>query len=325
MLFWKSALQNLIKNGFLDMAGLKTWISASRLRTLPLSISGAVVGSSYAYFSGSFDSSIFILIILTTLSFQVLSNLANDYGDGVKGTDNKYRIGPERALQSGAVTPKQMRFAVILNAFISASLSIALIWVSFGLEQLFTSLIFVFLGALSIYAAISYTVGNSAYGYRALGDLMVFLFFGLLSVFGTFFLFSKQIDFRLLFPASAVGLLSAAVLNLNNMRDLESDKKSNKNTLAGYMGRKNAKVYHFLLILIAIVLMIVFQTVMSFSNIMIFSWIAFIPLLLHLKIVYSIINPERFDPHLKLVALSTFAMSLLFASVLVIEQLHHSL
>ena len=120
MRFWKSGLPILIKNGFLKMATLKTWISASRLRTLPLSISGAVVGSSYAYFSGSFDSSIFILIILTTLSFQVLSNLANDYGDGVKGTDNKYRIGPERALQSGAVTPKQMRFAVILNAFISS-------------------------------------------------------------------------------------------------------------------------------------------------------------------------------------------------------------
>ncbi len=109
------------------------------------------------------------------------------------------------------------------------------------------------------------------------------------------------------------------------MQDIESDKKSNKNTLAVYMGRKYAKVYHFLLILIAIVLMIVFQTVMSFSNLMIFSWIAFIPLLLHLKIVYSIMNPERFDPHLKLVALSTFAMSLLFASVLVIEQSHHGL
>jgi 1,4-dihydroxy-2-naphthoate octaprenyltransferase len=214
-----------------------------------------------------------------------------------------------------------MRLAVILNTLISIGLATALIWVSFGVTHLITSIIFLILGGLSIWAAISYTVGNAAYGYRALGDLMVFLFFGLLSVFGTFFLFSKQIDIRLLLPASAVGLLSAAVLNLNNMRDLESDKKSNKYTLAGYMGRKNSKIYHFLLILSAIGLMIAFQSIMSFSYLMLFSWVAFAPLLIHLKIVYGIKNPKRFDPHLKLVALSTFAMSLLFASVLVIEQL----
>ena len=180
------------------MATLKTWISASRLRTLPLSISGALFGSSYAYFLGFFDGLIFTLIILTTLSFQILSNLANDYGDGIKGTDNHSRIGPERAIQSGAVTPKQMRLAVILNTLISIGLATALIWVSFGVTHLITSIIFLILGGLSIWAAISYTVGNAAYGYRALGDLMVFLFFGLLSVFGTFFLFSKQIDIRLL-------------------------------------------------------------------------------------------------------------------------------
>ena len=325
MRFWKSGLPILIKNGSPKMATLKTWISASRLRTLPLSISGALVGSSYAYFLGLFDGLIFTLIILTTISFQILSNLANDYGDGIKGTDNQSRIGPERAIQSGVVTPKQMRLAVILNALISTGLAIALIWVSFGFEQLIASTVFVILGGLSIWAAISYTVGDAAYGYRALGDLMVFLFFGLLSVFGTFFLFSKQIDIRLLLPASSVGLLSAAVLNLNNMRDLESDKKSNKYTLAGYMGRKNSKVYHFSLILSAIALMIVFQGIMSFSYLMLFSWVAFAPLLIHLKIVYSIRNPKRFDPHLKLVALSTFAMSLLFASILVIEQLQQLL
>jgi 1,4-dihydroxy-2-naphthoate octaprenyltransferase len=307
------------------MTALKTWISATRLRTLPLSISGALVGSSYAYFLGFFDGFIFILITLTTLSFQILSNLANDYGDGIRGTDNPSRIGPERAIQSGAVSPKQMRLAIILNAFISTGLVIALIWLSFGVEHLVKSIIFLLLGGLSIWAAISYTIGNTAYGYRALGDLMVFLFFGLLSVFGTFFLFSKQIDIRLLLPASAVGFLSTAVLNLNNMRDLKSDKNSQKYTLAGYMGRKNSKVYHFALILSAIILMIVFQLIMSFSNLMLFSWVAFAPLLFHLKIVYGIKNPKRFDPHLKLVALSTFVMSLLFASVLVIEQLRQFL
>ena len=303
------------------MASLKVWISASRIRTLPLSISGALVGSSYAYYLGFFDMVIFTLVLLTTLSFQILSNFANDYGDGIKGTDNYSRIGPLRALQSGAVSPKQMRLAIFVNTIISSTLSVLLIWKAFGIDYLLNSLIFILLGGLSIYAAISYTVGRTAYGYRAMGDLVVFLFFGILSVVGTFFLFAKQIDARLFFPASSVGFLSVAVLNLNNMRDLDSDKKSQKKTLAVYMGRKKSKVYHFLLVLSAITLMVVFQSVMPFSKLMLFSWIAFAPLLFHLKVVYNIKNPKRFDPHLKLVALSTFAMSLLFASVLVIEEL----
>lgn len=304
------------------MARLKTWISAFRLRTLPLSISGAVVGSSYAYFSGFFDILIFIFIILTTLSFQILSNLANDYGDGIKGTDNNSRIGPERALQSGAISPKQMKNAIIINAILSAILALLLTYMAFGVSQLFNSLIFIVLGAISIYAAITYTVGKSAYGYRALGDLMVFLFFGWLSVMGTYFLFAKDLDSMLLIPANAIGCLSAAVLNLNNMRDLETDLKSNKITLAGYLGMKSSKIYHFALILSAIVLMLIFQFSISYSKIMYLSWIAFLPLLFHLKAVFFIKNPKDFDPHLKRVALSTFVLALLFAVALIIENLH---
>lgn len=304
------------------MAQLKTWISAFRLRTLPLSISGAVVGSSYAYFLGFFDILIFVLILLTTLSFQILSNLANDYGDGIKGTDNNSRIGPERAIQSGAISPKQMKNAIIINAILSAILALLLIYVAFGVSQVFSSLIFIVLGALSIYAAITYTVGKSAYGYRALGDLMVFLFFGWLSVMGTYFLFAKVLNLMLLIPASAIGCLSAAVLNLNNMRDLETDLKSNKITLAGYLGKKFSKIYHFVLILSAIVLMLIFQFSISYSKIMYLSWIAFIPLIFHLKVVFFIKNPKDFDPHLKLVALSTFVLAILFATALIIENLH---
>lgn len=304
------------------MAQLKTWISAFRLRTLPLSISGAIVGSSYAYFLGFFDILIFVLIVLTTLSFQILSNLANDYGDGIKGTDNNSRIGPERALQSGAISPKQMKNAIIVNAILSTILALLLIYVAFGVSQLFSSLIFIVLGALSIYAAIAYTVGKSAYGYRALGDLMVFLFFGWLSVMGTYFLFAKDLNSMLLIPASAIGCLSAAVLNLNNMRDLETDLKSNKITLAGYLGKKSSKIYHFALILSAILLMLIFQYSISYSKIMYLSWIAFIPLIFHLKVVFFIKNPKDFDPHLKLVALSTFVLAILFATALIIENLH---
>ena len=245
--------------------------------------------------------------------------MANDYGDGIKGTDNESRIGPKRAIQSGEISAKQMRLAVVLNAIISGILALSLIVLVFGLNQLLNALIFMVLGGLSIYAAISYTVGKSAYGYKALGDLMVYIFFGLLSVFGTFFLFAQHIDFRLLLPASSVGLLSAAVLNLNNMRDLDSDQKSNKNTLAGYLGPKNAKVYHFSLILLAIIMMVIFQHIMSFSKLMFVTWIAFVPLLFHLKSIYYITNPKAYDPHLKLVALSTFVLSLLFATALIIE------
>ena len=301
------------------MAYLKSWISAFRLRTLPLSISGTIVGSGYAYFLGYFDWLIFSLLILTTLSFQILSNLANDYGDGVKGTDNDSRLGPKRAIQSGTISPKQMRRAVVLNTLISAFLSITLIWVSLGKHQLLTAIIFLILGGLSIYAAITYTVGKSAYGYRALGDIMVFLFFGLVSVFGTFFLFAKHIDFRLIFPASTIGLLSAAVLNLNNMRDLNSDLKSKKFTLAGLLGIRQAKLYHCFIILLALLSMIVFQIILMFSKLILISWVAFVPLLFHLRAVNKIKNPKHFDPHLKLVALSTFVLSLLFSAALIIE------
>ena len=302
------------------MANLKAWISAARLRTLPLSISGALVGSAYAFHLGFFNTLIFSLIILTTLSFQILSNFANDYGDGIKGTDNESRIGPKRALQSGAISPSQMRTAVAINALISAILSIALILVVFGLKQLFTAAVFVCLGGLSIYAAITYTVGKSAYGYNALGDLMVFLFFGFLSVLGTFFLFTKQIEPWLFLPASSVGLLSAAVLNLNNMRDLESDRKSKKNTLAGYFGPNYSKVYHFSIVLLAIIFMLVFVLVMPFSYTVFFSCLAFIPMLFHLKSVYYISNPKEYDPHLKTVALSTFTLALLFALGIIFGQ-----
>ena len=302
------------------MANLKAWISAARLRTLPLSISGALVGSAYAFHLGFFNTPTFSLIILTTLSFQILSNFANDYGDGIKGTDNESRIGPKRALQSGAISPSQMRTAVAINALISAILSITLILVVFGLKQLFTAAVFVCLGGLSIYAAITYTVGKSAYGYNALGDLMVFLFFGFLSVLGTFFLFTKHIDPWLFLPASSIGLLSAAVLNLNNMRDLESDRKSKKNTLAGYFGPNYSKVYHFSIVLLAIIFMLVFVLVMSFSYTVFFSCLAFIPLLFHLKSVYYISNPKEYDPHLKTVALSTFTLALLFALGIIFGQ-----
>jgi 1,4-dihydroxy-2-naphthoate octaprenyltransferase len=294
------------------MKKLGIWISACRLRTLPLSISGAIVGSGIAYSRGFFDGYVFAFTILTTLSFQILSNLANDYGDGVKGTDNENRIGPERALQSGDISPKQMRNAIIFNVMISLFLAGGLIYIAFGSEQFVTSLVFMLLGLLAIIASIKYTVGTSAYGYKALGDVMVFLFFGWLSVLGTYFLYSKQIDFLMLLPASSIGLLSAGVLNLNNMRDIESDKLSNKHTLAGYFGSKNAKTYHLVVIIVALALIGVYSF-LSDNNSMYFVFIAFVPLLLHLNRVIKTNTPLEYDPQLKTLALSTFLLAIVFS------------
>ena len=294
------------------MKKLSIWISACRLRTLPLSISGAIVGSGIAYYRGFFDSSVFVLTLVTTLSLQILSNLANDYGDGVKGTDNEHRIGPERALQSGKISPKQMLTAIIYNAIFCFVLVISLIYVAFGAAQFITSLVFVVLGVLAIIAAIKYTVGDSAYGYKALGDIMVFLFFGWLSVLGTYFLYAKQLDFLMLLPASSIGLLSAGVLNLNNMRDLESDKLSNKKTLAGYFGFKKSKTYQQLLVILALVLMAIYSFLNS-DNTMYLLLIAFVPFCIHLNSIRKINNPKDYDPQLKVLALSTFLLAIIFS------------
>jgi len=297
------------------MKKFQAWISACRLRTLPLSISGAIVGSGVAYSDGFFDLTVCVLTIITTLSLQILSNLANDYGDGVKGTDNEHRIGPERALQSGVISPKQMRNAIVINVVICLILVVTLIYKAFGADQFLTSLVFIILGILAIVAAIKYTVGASAYGYKALGDLMVFLFFGWLSVLGTYFLYSKQFDFLMILPASAIGLLSAGVLNLNNMRDLESDKLSDKHTLAGYLGSINSKTYHQLLIVIAMLLMSIYSF-LSVNSSMYLVLISFIPLFFHLHIINKIKAPKDYDPQLKVLALSTVALALLFCASL---------
>ena len=176
-------------------------------------------------------------------------------------------------------------------------------------------MVFIVLGVLAIVAAIKYTVGASAYGYKALGDVMVFLFFGWLSVLGTYFLYSKQIDFLMLLPASTIGLLSAGVLNLNNMRDIESDKLSNKQTLAGYFGLKRAKSYHQLLIVVAMLLIGLYSFLVANSS-MYFVFIAFVPLLIHLNIVRKIKTPIEYDPQLKVLALSTVALALFFCASL---------
>ena len=266
---------------------MKHWIEAARVRTLPLSVSGILVGSFYAMSQGIFNWKIVILALSTTLGLQILSNFANDYGDGVKGTDNEDRIGPKRAIQSGLITPGEMRYAIFITAFLTLVSAMLLIYVSFKGKYFLYSIIFFVLGILAIASAIRYTVGKNPYGYRGLGDVFVFTFFGLVSTFGVYFMFAKQIDWLLFLPATAIGLLSVGVLNLNNMRDEESDRKSGKN------GGGWAKKYHYFLIITAMVLMLAFALIFDFSHRdpnpgrfnfdLYFFLIAYFPIIAHLK------------------------------------------
>ncbi|MGB0778038.1 MAG: 1,4-dihydroxy-2-naphthoate octaprenyltransferase [Flavobacteriaceae bacterium] len=292
---------------------IKSYIQAARLRTLPLSISGIIVAGFLAEYGGYFQWGILSLSLATTITFQILSNFANDYGDGVKGTDNENRIGPERAIQSGAISPNQMKSAIKITSMISLVLAIALIYLAFGYKQFWYALLFLTLGIASIWAAIKYTVGESAYGYRGLGDVFVFLFFGGLSVLGGYFLYDQHFIWNYCLPAISVGLLSTAVLNLNNMRDFNSDRASKKNTVVVKLGIKKAKVYHSLLILIPLVCSLWFNFNSNLNSPLNFLYlIAFIPLIIHLIKVWKTKDLKDLDPELKKVALSTFLYAILF-------------
>ena len=293
---------------------ISIWVSTMRLRTLPLSISGIILASCFAYYKGVFNWSICILAILTTLSFQILSNFANDYGDGVKGTDNNGRIGPERAIQSGRISEKKMLNVIKLNVVISLILTGLLIFKSFGSKYIVFTIVFLLLGIASVVAAMRYTVGKKAYGYKGLGDVFVFIFFGLVSVIGCYVLFAKTIDNIVFLPACTIGLLSTAVLNLNNMRDRISDKKSNKITLAVKMGEKKVRLYHNILIVLAIVLSILFGVIYYKSLYNLIYMVAYIPLIIHLIKVNRTKNPKLLDPELKKLALTTVLLAILMGA-----------
>ncbi|MFN5147667.1 MAG: 1,4-dihydroxy-2-naphthoate octaprenyltransferase [Flavobacteriia bacterium] len=288
----------------------QAWIKALRLRTLPLSLSGIVLGSGIAKFNGFWDWNIFVFAMIATILFQIVSNLANDLGDSMKGTDNEHRVGPMRSVQSGLISQKEMSIAVAVTSFLSFIAASALIF--FGTKGLPFGMLW-FYGGLAvscILAAITYTVGKKAYGYNGLGDIMVFLFFGCVSVMGVYPLFAKSIDLLLILPASCIGLLSAAVLNLNNMRDRVNDAKSNKRTLVVLMGPNLAKLYHVILILCALACQTVYllETKHEPALIGLLPWIA---LILHVRKVMRTTDPKNFDPELKKVALSTFGIAVL--------------
>lgn len=299
------------------------WIQAARLRTLTLSLSGIIMGSFIAKWrlkeeGGFWDWKIFALAILVTLLYQILSNYANDYGDGVKGTD-KLRINEAeaRAVASGKITASQMKTAVIIMAILSFVATLALLYTAFIPEFMNEFYIFIGLGVLSILAAIGYTVGKKPYGYMGLGDIFVFIFFGLVSVCGSYFLFTKTFSWDILIPGTAIGMLSMAVLNLNNMRDMENDEASGKKTLALKLGFRNAMVYEIVLLQLPILLMLLFLMMNGFQergNYYAFMvMILLFPFTALRRRIMQVKEHKDLDPFLKQVGILAFMTALLTA------------
>ncbi|MBL0308756.1 MAG: 1,4-dihydroxy-2-naphthoate polyprenyltransferase [Bacteroidetes bacterium] len=297
------------------MNKLQAWLHAFRLRTLPLAFSSIITGSSLAFVAvrNQFNYTVFALCLLTTLALQVLSNLANDYGDSEKGTDNDERVGPKRAVQAGLLTASEIKTGIVFCSLFSLAAGFYLIYEATHELHFGYGLFFLFLGLAAIAAAIKYTVGKNAYGYSGLGDVFVLLFFGFVGVGGSYFLLAHQFNYSLLLPSFALGAFATGVLNLNNMRDHLSDEKVGKRTLVVKIGLEKAKAYHRLLIILGFIASIAF-VILNFNSTMQFLFVITVPLFRrHLLSVRDIFEPKEFDPLLKQLAIGTFIFSILFA------------
>lgn len=271
------------------------------------------MGSFLAYFYGFFNGLVTLLCITTTTFLQILSNLANDYGDFENGADNEERIGPQRALQSGTISKSAMKRAIYIFILLSLISGISLIYVAFGFAYILYQLAFLFLGVVAIWAALNYTAGKKPYGYRAMGDIFVFLFFGLVGVMGTFYLQTKMFNIYIFLPAIASGLLATGVLNINNTRDLASDKKAGKITIPVLIGSKAARIYQFILIDLSFILLIafVFFTVdkITYNN---FLFLLTYPLFITIGWGVYKKSANELDPYLKKMAIGTLILTLMF-------------
>jgi len=289
---------------------VEAWIKAFRLRTLPLSLSSVVLGSLLAMWQGSFHLEILIGAMVTTLFLQILSNLANDYGDFQNGIDNEKRIGPERTLQSGEIDPANMKWAIAIFTALSLISGVWLLLEASKILNLGKLLTFLLIGLLAIAAAVKYTIGKKPYGYRAMGDVAVFIFFGLVGVGGTYYLHTNGISWVELLPAVSIGLLATGVLNLNNLRDEENDRLSGKQSLVVLLGRKKAKIYHFSLIIAAILSALVF-TLLNYESP--YQWLFLIatPMLIqNILVVFRNEQASELDGELKKLAIATLIFAL---------------
>jgi 1,4-dihydroxy-2-naphthoate polyprenyltransferase len=294
---------------------MKKWIQAARLRTLPLALACVGMGAILAKFEGLFDWLIFSFLVLTTMLLQVLSNFANDYGDFVNGADNNERTGPPRLVQSGDISAKAMKNAIVLFSILSFISGLLLLYYSVGFHQV-GFYIFLGFGVLAIYAAITYTAGKNPYGYIGLGDISVFLFFGLLGVLGSAYLFTGGFNPINILPAISCGFFSTAVLNLNNIRDIESDLKAGKKSIPVRIGREAAVKYHIMLIVLGVLCALVFMLI-NYQSVIQFVFVLVVPLFFrNVKAVQNFRAAEKLDPFLKQLAISTLIFVILFGFAL---------
>ncbi|MDP2890894.1 MAG: 1,4-dihydroxy-2-naphthoate polyprenyltransferase [Bacteroidota bacterium] len=294
------------------MASVKSWIKAARLRTLPLAMSGILMGAALSYFDGGFQAKVTVLAIVTALFIQIFSNFANDYGDSQKGTDNQHRVGPKRTVQSGEISPKQMKVGMVVLIVLSLTTGIWLIAEGTKGLDLTTFLLFLAFGIVALIAAYRYTAGSNPYGYAGLGDIAVFLFFGILPVVGTYFLNAHQLNPEIFLPAISIGLFSTGVLNLNNMRDIENDRNSGKNTVVVRMGSAKSKYYHTSLIAIGWLTALAYVA-LRFQSVYQVIFLLTLPLFIgDLMKIKQIQEPRQLDPFLKMLSIATLLFTVLF-------------
>ena len=301
---------------------MSPWIGAMRPRTLPLALATIVLGTLLAADRGFFDATLLVLTALTATAYQILSNLSNDLGDALRGADDRRAEGAEkRAVASGLITASSMRRAVDIATLVALLLTAATSWLGTrGLSPSFF-ILFILLGLAAIASARGYTLGRFAYGYRGLGDLFVLFFFGPVGVAGSFFMQTQSWDWLMLLPGLSVGLFAAGVLNLNNMRDIETDRAAGKNTLAGKMGLSMARLYQLLLLFqgwLAATLFVLVQAPVTCSRSFLFA--ATLPLMAETAWKgWKAKTPAEFDKLLKPLALQTVLFALLMGIGLLID------
>lgn len=287
----------------------EAWLHAVRLRTLPLALASIFAGSFLAAWKHEFRWEILLLASLTTIFLQILSNLSNDYGDTIHGADSTDRQGPVRAVQSGLISLTEMKRAMYLFGVLSLVSGLLLLYLAVQDWQLFT--LFLALGLAAIWAAISYTSGSNPYGYAGLGDISVFIFFGLLGVLGTFFLHTVSFEPITIFIGISLGLFSTAVLNINNIRDIESDQKAGKRSIPVRIGRKAAVQYNWALLAGGYFCLLAFAILSE----ELLSLVASLAWPVMMKVGYGVQHAQssaETDPFLKKMAMSTLLWVILF-------------
>lgn len=280
---------------------LGIYIRSFRLRTLPLSMSGIVLGSGLAGHAGVFSWPVFVLALCTTVSLQILSNLSNELGDALKGTDADQHGREAYGLQSGQITVAEMRRIIGLFVALCILFGTALIWTAFGSLFSTQSIMFLALGLLAIIGAMTYTLGRHSYGYMGLGDLGVFLFFGLLSTMGGYYLQAHSITFEVAWMGVAIGMPCVGVLNLNNIRDMRNDRLHGKRTFASLLGQTGGRAYHTILLVACLLLMVVYGHYWTLLVLPVWAW--------HLWYVWT--HEEQLDRQMPVLMLSTFCVALL--------------